>query len=98
MDGLVAYATSAVGVAAVVWVIKWLPWFRKAKGEKYPPTKAAVLRALALALGFAWAFAGTAPPLGEGVPGLIGAGALVAILSMAGNDVIKAALKKLRQP
>lgn len=94
---LVAYFASAVGVAAVVWCMKWIPWLKKAPGEKYPPHKVAVIRALSLALGLAWAFAGTAPPLGAGLPGVIGAGALVAIFASAGTDVIKAAQARLKQ-
>lgn len=96
---VVPYVAHALSVASVMGVLRWfVPQLRKAPGEaKLTPGQVRLVRGLCLGLSVLSTLSGRVPPLGgaeAGIPGLVGAGALVALLAMGMRDVLHNALKR----
>lgn len=93
------YVAHALSVASVMGVLRWfVPALRKRPGEKkLAPEQVRIVQAICVGLAILSTLGGKIPPLGgadAGIPGLVGAGALVALLAMALRDGLRAALKR----
>jgi hypothetical protein len=104
------YIGSAFAVAGMVGVARWgarwagyvpgLRWvpglLTRTPGQQLSPGQVDAVRGLATALAVVGALRDSVVPLGPGLWGQVGAGCLVALLSMGAAEGIKAATRRLR--